>query len=296
MADFLKWIKLVVDLFDDEKILLIESMPNADSIIIIWIKLICLAGKLNNSGVFSFKNGLPYTEKMLATIFRRDEELVSFAINTFENFGMIQTVNGVVTITNWGKHQSVDKIEANREYMRNYMKKYNAKQKAIATGEADKVKDKVKSKVKFNEADKDLKIDQEQDQDTNSDINTDSNKSDILAGLLDYDSILNFYHSICKSLPKVRELSEARKASMDAAVDVLGGVSFDQLFTKIENSDFLAGRIENRMKNWKCNFDWIMKPENIIKILSGRYDNREPKVTADYSDQSRYDDLKMEVE
>ncbi|WP_202905980.1 phage replisome organizer N-terminal domain-containing protein, partial [Clostridium botulinum] len=46
-----KWIKIVTDIFDDEKILLIENMPEADSIIVIWFKLLCLAGKMNNSGV-----------------------------------------------------------------------------------------------------------------------------------------------------------------------------------------------------------------------------------------------------
>ena len=47
-----KWRKITTDIFDDEKILLIESLPDADSIIVIWFKLLCLAGKMNNSGVF----------------------------------------------------------------------------------------------------------------------------------------------------------------------------------------------------------------------------------------------------
>lgn len=32
----MKWIKITTDIFDDEKILMIESMPSADSIIVIW--------------------------------------------------------------------------------------------------------------------------------------------------------------------------------------------------------------------------------------------------------------------
>ena len=70
MAD-VKWIKIVVDIFDDEKILLIENLPEADSIIVIWFKLLCLAGKQNNSGVFIMGDKIAYTDKMLATIFRR---------------------------------------------------------------------------------------------------------------------------------------------------------------------------------------------------------------------------------
>ena len=41
-----KWIKIVTDIFDDEKMLLIESLPSSDAIIVIWFKLLCLAGKI----------------------------------------------------------------------------------------------------------------------------------------------------------------------------------------------------------------------------------------------------------
>ena len=63
-----KWIKLCTDIFDDEKILLIESLPDCYAIITVWFKLLCLAGKQNNSGVFMMGQ-IAYTDKMLATIF-----------------------------------------------------------------------------------------------------------------------------------------------------------------------------------------------------------------------------------
>ena len=66
-----KWIKIVTDIFDDEKILLIENMPEADSIIVIWFKLLCMAGKQNNNGIFTLTNKIAYTDEMFATIFRR---------------------------------------------------------------------------------------------------------------------------------------------------------------------------------------------------------------------------------
>jgi len=50
MAD-VKWIKFTTDIFDDEKILMIEAMPSADTIIVIWFKLLAFAGKQNNDGV-----------------------------------------------------------------------------------------------------------------------------------------------------------------------------------------------------------------------------------------------------
>ena len=149
MAD-VRWIKITTDIFDDEKILLIECLPEADSIIVIWFKLLCLAGKMNNSGVFMMNDKIPYTDKMLATIFRRKESTVQLALQTFEQFGMIEIIDGVITIPNWGKHQNLDQLETKKEYMRNYMKEYREKQKLL-TG---KPNCKTNSKANVSQADK----------------------------------------------------------------------------------------------------------------------------------------------
>ena len=133
MAD-VKWIKITTDIFDDDKILLIESLPEADSIIVIWFKLLCLAGKQNNSGVFMMGNRIAYTDKMLATIFRRKEATVQMALQTFEQFGMIELIDGVITIPNWDKHQSLDKLEIAKEKTRKRVAKHREKQKALLSG------------------------------------------------------------------------------------------------------------------------------------------------------------------
>lgn len=133
MAD-VKWIKICTDIFDDEKMILIESMPEADAVIVIWFKLLCLAGKQNNSGVFMLNDKIAYTDEMLATIFRRPLNTVRLALNTFESFGMIEIVDSVVTIPNWEKHQSLDKLEAAREKNRQRVSAYRQRQKMLASG------------------------------------------------------------------------------------------------------------------------------------------------------------------
>ena len=101
----IKWIKLCTDVFDDEKIMLIEAMPEADSIIVIWFKLLCLAGKQNNGGVFILNDKMLYNDEMLAAIFRRPINLVRLALTTFENFGMVEIINNAYTIPNWEKRR-----------------------------------------------------------------------------------------------------------------------------------------------------------------------------------------------
>lgn len=138
MAD-IQWIKITTDIFDDEKILLIEELPDADSIIVIWFKLLCLAGKQNNNGVFLLNDRIPYTDKMLATIFRRKQATVHLALQVFEEFGMIEVINGAITIPNWDKHQNLDSLDRIREQTRKRVAKHREKQKLLTTGAGSNV-------------------------------------------------------------------------------------------------------------------------------------------------------------
>lgn len=167
MAD-VKWIKITTDIFDDEKILLIESLPDAYAIITVWFKLLCLAGKQNNSGVFMMGK-IAYTDKMLATIFRMKEATVTMALQTFEQFGMVEIIGGVITIPNWGKHQNLDQLESKKEYMKNYMKEYREKQKLLSSGGC-KTNSKTNSKTNVSRADKDIEIDKEIESDNKKKI------------------------------------------------------------------------------------------------------------------------------
>lgn len=136
MANDVKWIKITTDIFDDEKILLIEGLPDSYAIITVWFKLLCLAGKQNNNGVFMMGR-IPYTNAMLATIFRMKESTVSMALDVFANFEMVEIVEGVITIPNWKKHQSLDAYEKKKERDRLYQAERRAAQRALIQKSSD---------------------------------------------------------------------------------------------------------------------------------------------------------------
>ena len=94
MSD-IKWIKISTTIFDDEKIKLIESMPDRDSILIIWIKLLTQAGKCNATGHLILSQSIPYTDEMLSAIFNRPLNTVRMALDIFEKFGMIDLENDI---------------------------------------------------------------------------------------------------------------------------------------------------------------------------------------------------------
>ena len=130
----IKWIKITTDIFDDEKIRLIDALPDPDAILVIWFKILTLAGKHNSSGLLMMTDKVHYTDEMLATIFRRPLNTVRMALGVFEQFGMVEIIDGVITLPNWEKHQNIDGMEKIKEQTRNRVAKYRKKQKNLALG------------------------------------------------------------------------------------------------------------------------------------------------------------------
>ena len=256
-----KWIKITTDIFDDEKILLIESLPDSYAIITVWFKLLCLAGKQNNSGVFMMNNQFAYTDKMLATIFRMKETTVTMAIQTFEQFGMIEIIDGVITIPNWGKHQSLDAYEKKKERDRLYQQERRKNQRHLIQKSSDSQAT-PSSDVAVSEEDKEKDKDKEED---NKEIHKEKNN---------YQQIVDLYNSICVSLPSVRSLSEARKKAIKARLNVYTVDDFEEVFKNAENSSFLKG---GNNSNWTATFDWLIKDGNFAKVLDGNYTDNSTK-------------------
>ncbi|MDA1758155.1 phage replisome organizer N-terminal domain-containing protein [Bacillus cereus] len=134
MAD-VKWIKLSTSMFEDEKIRLIESLPDADTLLIIWIKLLSQAGRTNANGYIFLSENIPFTEEMLSTLFNRPIATVRLALQTFKQFGMIDiTDDQYICISNWEKHQNVDGLEKIREQNRLRKQKQREKEKQFLLG------------------------------------------------------------------------------------------------------------------------------------------------------------------
>jgi len=99
-------------MFDDEKIKIIRKMPEGDSIIVIWVQLLCLAGKVNDSGSIYMGQNLYYTDEMLATVLDQPVNTVRLALDTLEKLQMIEiSKDGEIEITNWSKHQNIQGME-----------------------------------------------------------------------------------------------------------------------------------------------------------------------------------------
>jgi predicted phage replisome organizer/uncharacterized phage protein (TIGR02220 family) len=131
MSD-IHWVKLSTAMFDDEKIRVIESMPSGGDICLIWVKLIVLAGRTNDSGLIYLTKNLPYTDDMLAKIFGKPVETVRLALAAFVKLDMVEvTGNNVIVLVNWEKHQCIDGMDRIRELTRERVQKFREKQRQI---------------------------------------------------------------------------------------------------------------------------------------------------------------------
>lgn len=143
MAD-VKWIKIVTDIFDDEKMYAIECMPDGQIIQLVWLKILCLAGKCNQNGFLVINQKIAYTDEMLAKIFRMEIGVVQRALEIFQNLEMVEIVDDSYMISNWLMYQSGDKLEEVKEKNRQRQKRFRESQKA------KQIEDKINSNVTDN--------------------------------------------------------------------------------------------------------------------------------------------------
>lgn len=73
------------------------------------------------------------------------------------------------------------------------------------------------------------------------------------------------------SCPAIKGFNERRKAALKKQAKDWSIDQFQDLFTKVAQSDFLSGRV----KEWRADFDWVFKGNNTLKILEGSYQNHE---------------------
>ena len=266
-----KWIKITTDMFDNRKIKHIRKLPEGNNIVLIWVMLLTMAGKCNAGGMIFLTENIPYTTKMLADELDFEENVVIVALKALEEFGMIYTNENVLAISGWDEHQNIEGMEKIREQNRQRQARFKAKQKLLLGNVTDNV---ISRDGNATEEEKEKIKDKEKEK-------------------IQYNVVVDDYNRICSNLPKVTALSDARKKVIKARINKYGCDGVMKAFRKASESDFLNG---TNGRNWRANFDWIMKDANMAKILDGNYDNRGQAEGSDYFSRNGIDDPLKDLE
>lgn len=261
----ISWIKLSVNIFDDEKIKLIKSMPEGDAIILIWIQLLCLAGKTNDNGAVYIGQHMNYTDEMISTICNQPLNTVRIALKAFEEFEMINLgEDGLISILNWEKHQNIEGMERVREQnrIRKRRQREREKQKALPESHVTSRDSHATDKNRIDKNKNRLDIDK----------NTNNSHID------DEDfqiQILSVWNSLDKNIPKIQTLNAntQRYNMLKARINEHGLDTVIKAIKSINNSKFLKGYVSD----FRITIDWFIKPNNFIKVLEGNYNDKSDK-------------------
>ena len=249
----LHWFKLSANFDKDDRVILLESQRGGDVAAYHYVKLNCAAARCNQGGGIYIAKDLPHTAKTLAKLWRLKEITVKNSLDLLVSVGLLEIYDGVYFIADWCELQSIDKLDEIREKARLRQRKWREKKK-------ERVK---QASLESNVTDAlhnivDIEIDKEIEKEIDIDG---GDKEKIIE---DYVSLFN-----TTAPSKIKFLSESQKDAIIKAVNEFG---FERLRDSLEiaaKSDFLNG---NNRFSWVANFDWLIKPQSIAKILNGNYD------------------------
>lgn len=259
----ISWIKLSVNLFDDEKIKIIRAMPEGDKILLIWIQLLCMAGKVNDKGSVYIGQNMYYTDEMLATICQQPLNIIRLAIQTFINFDMVVVDDeGLIQIENWEKHQNIEGMEKIRAQTRKRVAKHREKQKELTSNVTVTLR---------NETDIDKELEEELDIEEEEE-GKEVVDEEVKLSSKDIAFIIEEWNNL--KLQQLRTLNSTteRYKSLKARIN---DYSFDEVIEairNINNSSFLKG---HNNRGWTITFDWLVKSNNFPKVLEGNYTDKE---------------------
>ena len=253
-----KWIKITTDMFDNRKIKHLRKLPDGNNIVLIWVMLLTMAGRCNSNGMVFLTQNIPYTPKMLADELDFEENTVKLALQSLEQLEMIVMDNGFFSIPGWEEHQNAEALEKIREQNRIRKRKQREKQKIECATEMSR--DTSVTNLGSHATDKDI----------DKDIDKERDKTD---SKISYQLIADTFNDICKSLDRVERISDSRKEDIDAACKKFNFGQIRTAFIKAENSKFLKGEESKGDYKFNANFNWIIKEQNLKKILEGKFDN-----------------------
>lgn len=253
------WIKLKVGMFDDSKIKYIEALPERDTIITIWVKLLTLAGKYNEQGYIMLSENLPYNEEMLANEFNRPLNSIRLALQTFETLGMTEIVQGVIKISNWEKHQNIEGLDKIRKQNRLRKQKQRDRQKLLPNNHV-KSRDGHATELELEE-----ELEGEEDKE--------------ITPSLPYKNIIE--HLNDKADKKYKHTTNKTKTLINAR--------FNEGF----NEDDFINVINNMVSEWKHDnkMNKYLRPETLFGTKFESYLNQSPTVTNQNNGDSYYDQL-----
>lgn len=248
------WLKLKDSFFSQKEIKKLRKIAGGDTYTIIYLKMLLTAIKQGNKLYFE---GVEDTfPEELALELDEDSENIKVTLAFLERQGLIQIVNeDEFLLTQCAKMIGTETDSAVR------VRKHRENKTLQSNTNVTNLLRKGNTEIDI-EIDKDIDIDKK-------DTNVSKKEA---TSRINYQEIIDLYHNICKSYSRIEKLTNKRKEAIKARLTSKYAIGdFKTVFLNAESSGFLKGCNE---RNWKADFDWIIKDSNMAKILEGKYSDR----------------------
>lgn len=249
------WFKLKQGFFEEKTQRFLRQLPGGDTLLIIYLKLMLTA--TSSEGIIKYDELMPSCEEELALVLDEDVNNVRLTLTALEKAGVIEWWDG-----NRLYMTAVKSLTGKEGSSAERVRKHREKKKALAlqcnTDETASNACNVLCNTEL-ELQKELQL----NKDIQKDLKTDNRV---------IEEVSRKYKNICRSLPAA-EITENDLVNIAAALGA--GYTFEDIwkvFHIAEENDFLKGNNEHK---WQASLSWLLKPKNMKKVLSGKYDRRE---------------------
>jgi len=222
------------------------------------IRLFSMAGRLYTNGVFT---GCHKEDLDDLADWRGEGSLTDCLLEV----GFLKEKNGTFEINDWEEHQPW--LAGAEKRSEKAKKAANARWEQVATTEED---------TKPSNADiKDEQCSEHTISNANSNAGSNApspspspSPSPLPIYKFPYQGIVNFFNENCPSLPKATKITDKRRKAIHSVVNEFGEDGVKSALERVEKSSFLTG---DNNRGWKADFDWLMKKDNLLKVIEGRY-------------------------
>lgn len=263
------YLKLKENFFEDEKIIMLESLPDGMLYSNILMKLYLRS--LKREGKLMISDRIPYNPVALSQITRHSVGDVEKAIKVLQELELIEILdNGAIYMLDIQNFIGKSSTEADR--IRSYRKKIDdEKQLELNPAENNDVTNVRQMNTRDITRDitrvKSLEIESDKSQ---SDISQ-SDKKSKQTWQEQLNRIFKEWNSIDDNIPKINFIKNGstRQRLLQARINEYGFDNVLKAIDNVKNSQYLKGYV----KPFRITFDWFIKPNNFPKVLDGNYND-----------------------
>lgn len=262
MARRFYWLKLGDDFFDSKEIKKLRKIAGGDTFTVIYLKM--LLRSMKDDGKFYFEGFEDTFAEEIALDIDEDPDNVRVTVNYLLNAGLMQQVGEDEV----GLTRLPEMVGSESESARRMRRSRAAKQLALPVNASH-----CDANVRMSDTEK---RSEEKDKDKEGEESREETEEPTVpaeTAAAPFSDIVELYHRICISYPRVRSLSQERRKHIAARWKEYDRdiETFRELFEAAEASAFLKGQ---NPRNWTADFNWLMKSDNMAKVLEGKYKER----------------------